>query len=175
MSVCLSDRLSVCVCPSCCKYMFIMKLVLGNTTRVSVCVSLCVCARLKLLCADQAGIVHRGLKPDNVLVSAEGHSVLSDFETRPRGTHTHTHTRAHIRAHTRTRRPSRDYETVTRVVVSGVYTAPEVLMAGGEHSRASDMFSFGALLAQALTGDFSARPDALLPRLGDACGSHAYP
>ena len=53
-------------------------------------------------------------------------------------------------------------------MVSGVYTAPEVLMAGGEHSRASDMFSFGALLAQALTGDFSTRPDALLPRLGDA-------
>ena len=37
-----------------------------------------------------------------------------------------------------------------------------------DRPRASDMFSFGVLLVQALTGDFTARPDALLARLGDA-------
>lgn len=96
------------------------------------------------------GILHRDLKPDNVLVSEEGHAVLSDFET------------------SKAEAPGSASETVTRVVVSGIYTAPEVLTAGGEHARASDMFSFGVLLAQALAGDFTAKPEALLARLGDA-------
>ena len=105
MSVCLSDRLSVCMCVSVVLQVHVYNETCAwNTTRVSVCVSLCVCARLKLLCADQAGIVHRDLKPDNVLVSAEGHSVLSDFETSKAEGHTHTHSHSHTRtrAHTRT-------------------------------------------------------------------------
>ena len=103
-----------------------------------------------LLYLHEAGIVHRDLKPDNVLVSAEGHSVLSDFET------------------SKAEGPHRDFETVTRVVISGVYTAPEVLKPGGEHSRSSDMYAFGVVLAQALACDFSARPETLLARVGVA-------
>ena len=63
----------------------------------------------------QAGIVHRDLKGGNVLVSEEGHAVLSDFET------------------SKAEAPAS--ETVTRIVVSGWHTAPEVLKPGGEHSR----------------------------------------
>ncbi len=75
--------------------------------------------------------------------------MLSDFET----------SKAEV--------PSAASETVTRMVVSGMYTAPEVLKPDGEHSRASDMFSFGVLLVQVLTGDFTGRPEVLLARLGD--------
>ena len=63
----------------------------------------------------QAGIVHRDLKGENVLVSEEGHAVLSDFET--------------------SKAEAPVSETVTRTVVSGWHTAPEVLKPGGEHSR----------------------------------------
>ncbi len=63
----------------------------------------------------QAGIVHRDLKGENVLVSEEGRAVLSDFET--------------------SKAEAPVSETVTRTVVSGWHTAPEVLKPGGEHSR----------------------------------------
>ena len=98
------------------------------------------------------GILHRDLKPENVLVSEEGHAVISDFET------------------SKEEAPAGGVAvTVTRLVVSGVYTAPEVMRAGGEHSRASDVYSFGVLVAQALVGDFAGRPEVLLQhkRLGE--------
>jgi serine/threonine protein kinase len=95
------------------------------------------------------GILHRDLKPENVLVSMKGHAILTDFET----------SKAEATAVS---------ETVTRTVVSGVYTAPEVLRPGGEHSRASDIYSFGVLLVQALAGDFTKGSEALLARVGDA-------
>ena len=85
-------------------------------------------------------------------MSAEGHAILSDFET----------SKAEVTS------GSEVSVTMTRVVVSGIYTAPEVLRTGGEHSRSSDMYSFGVLLAQSLVGDFTQGLNALLPRLGGA-------
>ena len=103
---------------------------------------------------EQMGTLHRDLKakPENVLVSEQGQAILSDFET-SKGQASSA--------------PSA-VETITRVVVSGVYTAPEVLQPGGEHSRASDVYSFGVLLAQAWADNFTEPPATLLGRLGDA-------
>ena len=88
-------------------------------------------------------IIHRDLKPENVLVSEEGQAVLCDFET------------------SKANANSLMLGTVTKVV-SGVYTAPEVLRPGGDHSQKSDIYSFGVITAQVLAGDLAADPRKLL-------------
>ena len=92
-----------------------------------------------LSAAHAAGVIHRDLKPDNVMVSREGRVKLLDFGIA-------TSTRLTV---------DRD-ETLppgTDGIVTGTvgYMAPEQIRAGAVDGRA-DIFSFGAVVYELLTG-----------------------
>ena len=85
-----------------------------------------------LATAHEAGIVHRDVKPSNILVTPDGRAKLADFGV----------ARAHADS------------TLTRgglVTGSPAYLAPEVA-AGGRATEASDVWSLGATLFHTLAG-----------------------
>jgi serine/threonine-protein kinase len=92
-----------------------------------------------LAAAHAAGITHRDLKPDNVMVTRDGRVKLLDFGVAVR------------------RRTPSDLETTVSVDsgswVTGTigYMAPEQVRAGDVDSRA-DVFAFGVLLYELLAG-----------------------
>ena len=89
-----------------------------------------------LACAHGRGVVHRNLKPDSVLIGADGVARVSDFGL------------AHVAS------PSGETR-ITRVGQSLgdlTYAAPEQLADASSVDRRADLYSVGVLLYQMLTG-----------------------
>jgi len=86
--------------------------------------------------AHRAGVVHRDVKPANVMLDQQGHVKLTDFGV------------ARVEDQSRSRITQGD----TLVVGTPAYMSPEQIN-GGAVDRRSDVFSAGVVLYQILTGE----------------------
>ena len=93
-----------------------------------------------------AGVVHRDVKPSNILIGADGHAVLSDFGV-SRFTDENLRKELAVDATMAT-----DATTLSRVVMGTAnYLAPEV-RAGASATAAADIYALGVTLFRLLTG-----------------------
>lgn len=83
--------------------------------------------------AHQAGLVHRDVKPSNILVDPKGFAYLVDFGIASSDS-------------------QRDLTTAGQVVGSASYMAPERFNVGTHADARSDVYSLACVLYQALTG-----------------------
>jgi eukaryotic-like serine/threonine-protein kinase len=86
-----------------------------------------------LQCAHQEGIIHRDIKPQNLLLDAFGTLKVSDFGVARLAQRANTLTQAGM------------------VVGTPTYMAPEQLLEEGADAR-SDLYSVGVVLYECLTG-----------------------
>lgn len=86
----------------------------------------------------QAGVIHRDIKPDNIIVKPNGELVLIDFDGARRITDTYFS------------KISTKHQGAITSIVSGIYTAPEQL--GLRPVPQSDFYSLGMTFVYALTG-----------------------
>jgi serine/threonine protein kinase len=140
----------------------------------------------ELICALEhlhaRGIIHRDVKPANVLLTHDGHVVLADFGLakvfpRPSRSSNRGHRRAEtvatsaVSARVPVHRPHRDAhgpladDDLTREKLGTMaYTAPEVRL-GLPYSYGVDFWSLGVLLYVMLTGRVRPAPSPLLTKL----------
>ena len=85
----------------------------------------------------EAGLLHRDLKPRNILRAASGHWKITDFG---------------LVREVSVSDPLRQLTAPDTVLGTPDYLAPELLQGRGEASVRSDIFSLGAVLHEALTG-----------------------
>jgi serine/threonine-protein kinase len=90
---------------------------------------------LALAAAHAVGVVHRDLKPDNVILALDGRTVLTDFGI-ARGLEL----------------PASEATLAGSWVGTPLYMAPELLAGQGPADEACDVFSLGVILFEALTG-----------------------
>ena len=94
----------------------------------------------------EAGVVHRDVKPSNILIGEDGHAVLSDFGV-SRFTDENLRKELSVDATMAT-----DATTLSRVVMGTAnYFAPEV-RAGATATAAADIYALGVTLFRLLTG-----------------------
>lgn len=98
-----------------------------------------------LTAVHAAGIVHRDMKLENVLVDAEGHAVLSDFGI------SRILADGLVKELDVVATTSRKTPEGTRVLGTNGYLAPEV-RDGGAATAAADLYALGCLLFRLLTG-----------------------
>ena len=82
--------------------------------------------------AHQHGVIHRDLKPDNIMYSGDGRLVVTDFDL------------AHVTGETRRTQIGQMLGTIA-------YSSPEQIV-GDEVSCASDIYSLGVVLFELVTG-----------------------
>jgi hypothetical protein len=95
--------------------------------------------------AHDAGVVHRDIKPDNVLLTAEGSVKLTDFGI------------ARL-----VEQPASDVTRASRVLGTPAYMAPEA-RAGRKPDPRTDVYSLGVMLHEMTTGRLPPDARSLLP------------
>jgi WD40 repeat protein/serine/threonine protein kinase len=117
---------------------------LSNESAVRLLVKICRAVHF----AHQRGILHRDLKPGNILLSAEGEPCVSDFGL------------------AKFLESARDTTVSGTVLGSPSYMAPEQASGKpGQISTAADVYSLGAILYEMLTGQPPFRADTPLATL----------